>query len=225
MKLQIQHVGKRFKDNTWGVRDFSLELTPGLLGLLGPKDAGKTTLLRMLATITKPTTGTIKWNGEDIEKNPFDLRPDLGYLPQGFGVFPNLTVNDFLRQAAAVKGMSAKTAEQKTEELLQQFNLIHQRNKALSELSAGERQLAGLAQALINNPNLLILDEPAAGLNKKERENLNKLLSDLSKDRIIIMATSDPCHIDGIATEIAVIIDGELQRHSLSSEEQLVQYC
>ena len=228
MKLQINHVGKRFKNNTWGVRDFSLELNSGILGLLGAKGVGKTTLLRMLATITKPTCGTISWNGVDIVTSPNELRAHLGYLPQGFGVFPNLTAWDFLKQVAAMKGMKMKMAEKRIQQLLEQFELTQHRHKVLSELSASVRQRIGIVQALINDPQLLILDEPASGLTNEQWEHLRTVLTQLSHDRIIIIATAKACEVADLATEVAVISQGELlvqgQPEELA-EMQYVQSC
>jgi ABC-type multidrug transport system ATPase subunit len=169
MELVIEGVGKRYKGDFWGLRGFSLRLAPGVLGLLGPNGAGKSTLMRILATITKPTEGRVLWNGEDIARTPDGLRSVLGYLPQDFGVYPNLTAVEFLEYLAAVKGLDGKVARRRIEELLALVNLTDARKKPLGGYSGGMKQRIGIAQALLNDPRLLIVDEPTVGLDPEER--------------------------------------------------------
>lgn len=146
------------------MRGFSLDFEPGVLGLLGPNGAGKSTLMRIIATITDKTEGTITWNGVDISKHPDELRQVLGYLPQDFGIYPNLNAREFLDYMAAVKGLDSKSAKRRIEELLQLVNLVDAAKRPLGGYSGGMRQRVGIAQALLNDPQLLIVDEPTAGL-------------------------------------------------------------
>ena len=185
MQLAIQNLGKQYKRDFWGLKDFSLEINPGILGLLGPNGAGKSTFMRMLATITKPTEGTISWDGMDIVKSPNSLRTILGYLPQDFGVYPNLTAVEFLEYMAAIKGIDAKSARKRIDELLQVVNLVDAAKRPLGGYSGGMKQRVGIAQALLNDPQLLIVDEPTVGLDPEERVRFRNLLSDLSGERIV----------------------------------------
>ena len=135
MKLSISHLSKQYRSDFWGLRDFDIELTPGVIGLLGPNGAGKSTLMRMLATITQPTEGTVKWNDTDIIKSPDTLRAVLGYLPQDFGIYPNLTGAEFLEYMASIKGMDAKSAHKRIEELLVVVNLVNAAKRPLGGYS------------------------------------------------------------------------------------------
>ena len=177
MNLTISHLSKQYRRDFWGLRDFDLELKPGVIGLLGPNGAGKSTLMRMLATITQPTAGTIHWNGVDIVKTPDTLRAVLGYLPQDFGVYPNLTGIEFLEYMAAIKGMDSKIAHRRIEELLVVVNLVHAAKRPLGGYSGGMKQRVGIAQALLNDPQLLIVDEPTVGLDPEERVRFRSLLA------------------------------------------------
>ncbi|MEK6222445.1 MAG: ABC transporter ATP-binding protein [Chloroflexota bacterium] len=210
MELIIKQVGKRYKGNHWGLKDFSLELQPGVLGLLGPNGAGKSTLMNMLATVTKPTEGTILWNGVDIHKKPNVLRIELVYLPQDFGVYHNLNVIEFLDYMAAIKGLDPKIARTRIDELLQLVNLSEVRKRPLGDYSGGMRQRVGIAQALLNDPKLLIVDEPTVGLDPEERVRFRNLIADLSEDRIIILSTHIVSDVEATATHIALINHGAL---------------
>jgi len=213
MNLAINGVSKRYRSNVWGLRDFSLSLTPGVLGLLGPNGAGKSTLMRILATISRPTTGTVTWDGVDIARAPDGLRSVLGYLPQDFGVYPNLTPVEFLSYVAAAKGLQAAAARARIDELLTLVNLDGERNKRLGGFSGGMRQRVGIAQALLNNPRLLIVDEPTAGLDPEERVRFRNLLADLSGERIVILSTHIVPDVEATATNIAIIVRGRLVVH------------
>ena len=210
MKLTTAHLGKQYRHDFWGLKDFSLEIGPGILGLLGPNGAGKSTFMRMLATITRPTEGTITWNGVDIVKDPDTLRAVLGYLPQDFGVYPNLTAVEFLEYMAAIKGLDAKSAKKRIEELLQVVNLTEAARRLLGGYSGGMKQRVGIAQALLNDPRLLIVDEPTAGLDPEERVRLRNLLSDLSGERIIILSTHIVSDVEATASHLALINKGQL---------------
>jgi ABC-2 type transport system ATP-binding protein len=196
------------------LQDFSLELGSGVLGLLGPNGAGKTTLMSILATITKPTSGTIRWNETDLASDPNAIRRVLGYLPQDFGVYPNLNAVEFLEYLAAVKGLDAATARRRIDELLNLVNLTDVRKRPLGGFSGGMRQRVGIAQALLNDPQLLIVDEPTAGLDPEERVRFRNLLSDLSGDRIVILSTHIVSDVEATATDIALISQGSLVAHA-----------
>src|SRR3954463_5331929 len=214
MKLTIEGVGKRYKGDFWGLREFTLELGPGVLGLLGPNGAGKSTLMRILATITRPTEGRVMWNGEDVVRNPDGLRSELGYLPQDFGVYPNLNAVEFLEYLAAIKGLDAAASRRRIDELLQLVNLTEVRKRPLGGFSGGMRQRVGIAQALLNDPKLLIVDEPTAGLDPEERVRFRNLLSELSGERIVILSTHIVSDVEAVATDIALIAQGQLITHS-----------
>ena len=214
MKLTIDRVSKRYGRNTLALQDFSLELGSGVLGLLGPNGAGKTTLMSILATITRPTSGTIRWNGTDLATDPNAIRSVLGYLPQDFGVYPNLNAVEFLEYLAAVKGLDATAARRRIDELLNLVNLTDVRKRPLGGYSGGMRQRIGIAQALLNDPKLLIVDEPTAGLDPEERVRFRNLLSDLSGDRVVILSTHIVSDVEATATDIALISQGKLVAHA-----------
>ena len=218
MKLTIENVGKRYRGNVWALRNFTLELSPGVLGLLGPNGAGKTTSMSILATITRATEGRVFWNGVDIAKNPDMLRSVLGYLPQDFGVYPNLNAVEFLEYQAAVKGLDATTSRRRIDELLNLVNLNDVRKRPLGGFSGGMKQRVGIAQALLNDPQLLIVDEPTAGLDPEERVRFRNLLSDLSGERIVILSTHIVSDVEATATDIALISQGTLVAHATPEE-------
>ena len=221
MKLTIEHLSKQYRKDFWGLRDFSLELGPGVIGLLGPNGAGKSTLMRMLATITKPTEGFICWDDKDTMKSPDLIRMVLGYLPQDFGVYPNLNAIEFLEYMAAVKGLDAKTARRRIDELLLMVNLKDAARRSLGGYSGGMKQRVGIAQALLNDPQLLIVDEPTVGLDPEERVRFRNLLSDLSGQRIVILSTHIVSDVEATATEIVVVNRGHKLQHAVP--EKLLQ--
>ncbi len=218
--IETRNLSKAYK-GVQALQDFNLELTPGILGLLGPNGAGKSTLMRMLATITKPTQGTILWNGVDVVKDPEALRSVLGYLPQDFGVYPNLSAREFLEYMAAIKGMSGEKARRKISDLLDLVNLHDAARRRLGGYSGGMRQRVGIAQALLNDPQLLIVDEPTVGLDPEERVRFRNLLSDLSGERIVILSTHIVSDVESTATDIAIIHKGHLKVHA--RPEQLLK--
>jgi ABC-2 type transport system ATP-binding protein len=221
MKLKIEHLSKQYRRDFWGLRDFDLELSSGVIGLLGPNGAGKSTLMRMLATITQPTEGSIQWNDIDIAKSPDALRNILGYLPQDFGVYPNLNAIEFLEYMAAIKGLDAKSARRRIDELLNLVNLVNAAKRPLGGYSGGMKQRVGIAQALLNDPQLLIVDEPTVGLDPEERVRFRNLLSDLSGERVIILSTHIVSDVEATATEIVVVNKGRKLQHA--APEKLLQ--
>lgn len=222
MQLLIENVSKRYGSNTWALRNFSLQLGTGVLGLLGPNGAGKTTLMSILATITRATEGKITWNGADLAAHPDTLRAVLGYLPQDFGVYPNLNAVEFLEYLAAVKGLDGGSSRRRIDELLDLVNLTDVQKRPLGGFSGGMRQRVGIAQALLNDPQLLIVDEPTAGLDPEERVRFRNLLSELSGERIVILSTHIVSDVEATATDIALISKGTLVAHA-SPEELLRQ--
>src|SRR5512141_84276 len=218
MRLVIENIGKQYRRDFWGLCDFSLDLAPGVLGLLGPNGAGKSTLMRILATITKPTQGKATWNDVDIAHAPDDLRAVLGYLPQDFGVYPNLNAWEFLEYMAAIKGLDAKSARRRIEELLQIVNLVDSAKRPLGGYSGGMRQRVGIAQALLNDPQLLIVDEPTAGLDPEERVRFRTLLSELSGQRVVILSTHIVSDVEAVASRIVLLGEGRVVADAPPSE-------
>lgn len=214
----VSKVSKRYRGKVWGLRNFSLNLKPGILGLLGPNGAGKTTLMSILATITSPTEGTVTWNGIDIARKPDELRQVLGYLPQDFGVYPNLSAVEFLEYMAAIKGLDANVARKRIDGLITLVDLTHVRNRPVGGYSGGMKQRVGIAQALLNDPQLLIVDEPTVGLDPEGRIQFRNLLSDLSGERIVILSTHIVSDVEATATEIVLINKGQLVRHAVPEE-------
>jgi len=219
--LKIENIGKRYKGDVWGVKEFSLEIGAGVLGLIGPNGAGKSTLMRILATVTKATTGNAEWDGADIARSPDRVRNTLGYLPQDFGVYPNLNAVEFLAYLAAARGLSGRSAKKRINQLLDIVNLVETRKRPLGSLSGGMKQRVGIAQALLNDPRLLIVDEPTAGLDPEERVRFRSLLAELSGDRVVILSSHIVSDIEATATSIAVMNKGRLLAHS-TPEELLV---
>jgi ABC-2 type transport system ATP-binding protein len=220
LQLSIENVSKRYGGANWALRSFSLQLGPGVLGLLGPNGAGKTTLMSILATITRATEGHVVWNGSDLAAHPDTLRSTLGYLPQDFGVYPNLNAVEFLEYLAAVKGLDAAASRRRIDELLNLVNLADVRKRPLGGYSGGMKQRVGIAQALLNDPQLLIVDEPTAGLDPEERVRFRNLLAELSGERIVILSTHIVSDVEATATDIALISQGTLVAHA-SPEELL----
>lgn len=214
MQIDICKISKVYSKKVHAVKDLSFMLRKGILGLIGPNGAGKTTLLKILATVMKPTDGVVEWNGRDIHRAPDAMRTKLGYLPQEFGVYPNLTAVEFLNYLAALKGLDKKVARRRIDELIVILNMRGYADRALGSCSGGMKQRVGIAQALLNDPDFLILDEPMVGLDPEERINFLNLLSDLSNDKAIILSTHIVSDVEDLATSIAFLHGGELVEHS-----------
>jgi ABC-2 type transport system ATP-binding protein len=213
MQLDIQSLSQQYqsgKNVKLAINALSLKVEPGILGLLGPNGAGKSSLMRILATITKPTSGKILWNGQDIVRSPQVLRHELGYLPQYFGVYDQLSAVEFLQYIASLKGLSKSNANQVIDELIDKLNLTHAAHMPLKGYSGGMKQRIGIAQALLNDPKLLIIDEPTVGLDPHERANFRQLLTELAGDRCIIFSTHIVSDIESIANSIAIMNTGQL---------------
>lgn len=213
--LTIESVSKRFSGGNFGVRDLSLRVKGGVLGLLGSNGAGKTTLMQMIATITRPTGGSITFDGIDAVRNPDALRNRLGYLPQDFGVYDNLTAYEFLSYFAALKGVRSRA---RVQEMLEMVNLHAVATRTVGGFSGGMKQRLGIAQALINDPDLVIVDEPTAGLDPEERVRFRNVLSDLGLGRLVILSTHIVSDIESIATDLAIMKQGSLIRHAAPEE-------
>lgn len=220
MELNMERVTKVYGSEQV-LHSITINIKSGILGLLGPNGAGKSTLMRLLATIEKPTQGTISWNGVDIVKEPNYLRSELGYLPQDFGVYPNMNPVEFLEYMAAMKGLNISSARKRIDELLELLNLSKDRKRLLGGFSGGMRQRVGIAQSLLNDPSLLIVDEPTVGLDPEERIRFRNLLSALSSDRIVLMSTHIVSDIETIAPHIALLSKGRLVTYT--TPEQLIQ--
>ncbi len=217
MELQLKDVSKYFGDFA-AVDRLNLTVQNGVYGLLGVNGAGKTTLMRMICTLLTPTSGEILWDGRDIFKMDGAYRNLLGYLPQDFGFYPEFTVKEYLLYIAGLKGLRPMVAKSRAKELLAQVGLTKVAHKKMKKLSGGMKRRAGIAQAMLNNPKILILDEPTAGLDPTERVRFRNLISELSKERIVILSTHIVSDIEYIAKEIWLMKDGKLvQQGSLES--------
>ncbi len=209
MELTIDHLGKRYGEH-WALRQLSLRCEPGMLGLVGPNGAGKTTLMRMIATLLDPTEGTISWDGRDIRTHGEALRQVLGYLPQEFGVYPEFTGRQFLRYLAAMKGLPKPMAQRRVDEVLELVNLEQVADRKLPAYSGGMKQRIGIAQALLNDPELLIVDEPTAGLDPAERVRFRTLLASLTSNRVIILSTHIISDVEAVANRLVILQEGRV---------------
>jgi len=207
--LSVEHVTKKFGGFT-ALEDITLTFTPGVYGLLAPNGAGKTTLIKMLTTLLFPTSGQILWNGEDILALDEAYRGLLGYLPQEFGYYPHYSPRQFLRYAAALQCIPRREAEERIDRLLELVGLADAANKKMRQFSGGMLQRVGIAQAMLNEPQLLILDEPTAGLDPRERVRFRNLIHALSADRTVILSTHIVSDIETIAGKIVMLRDHRL---------------
>ena len=209
MELKITDLTKEFS-GVRAVDSVTETLGRGVYGLLGVNGAGKTTLMRMLTTLLRPTSGSVTWDGEDIFAMEGRFRNILGYLPQDFGSYPNFTVEDYLMYIASIKGLRPAVARQRVKELLSQVGLSKARTKKMKNLSGGMKRRAGIAQAMLNDPKLLILDEPTAGLDPNERIRFRNLISELSEERVVLLSTHIVSDVEYIAGKILLMKDGRI---------------
>ena len=209
--LTVKDVTKRYGKFTV-LEHISLEFQPGVYGLLAPNGAGKTTLMKMLTTLAFPTEGEILWNGTDIRSLGAAYRQQLGYLPQQLGFYPHYTPNQYLSYLSALKGLDGKTAGERIPKLLDLVGLSEVADKKMKKLSGGMVQRVGIAQALLNDPKILILDEPTAGLDPKERGRFRNILSGLSRDRIVILSTHIVSDVENVANQLILLKDRQVYR-------------
>ena len=209
MKLVLDNLTKEFGEFV-AVDHINLTMTNGVYGLLGVNGAGKTTLMRMLCTLLKPTGGNIYCNEKDIFKMDGEYRNLLGYLPQDFGFYPEFTVKDYLLYIATIKGIRPAVAQKRAKELIAKVGLTKVANKKLKKFSGGMKRRAGIAQAMLNNPQILILDEPTAGLDPNERIRFRNLISELSEERLVLLSTHIVSDIEYVANEILMMKDGAI---------------
>ncbi|HBK70756.1 MAG TPA: multidrug ABC transporter ATP-binding protein [Flavobacteriaceae bacterium] len=211
MKLEIKNLSKTYNNGVKALQDVSLTIGKGMFGLLGQNGAGKSTLMRTIATLQDPDAGQINFNGIDVLKKPEKLRKVLGYLPQEFGVYPNVNAEELLTHIADMKGIVNKGERKDTvEALLQKVNLYDVRNNKLDGYSGGMKQRFGIAQALLGNPELIIVDEPTAGLDPMERNRFYNLLSELGENAVVILSTHIVEDVSTLCTEMAIIGNGKV---------------
>lgn len=211
--LEITNLSKTYPNGVKALNNVSLEIPAGMYGLLGPNGAGKSTLMRTIATLQQPDTGSINLDGLDVLHSPAELRQQLGYLPQDFGVYPRISATDMMDHMAVLKGFSnRKERREIVNNLLQQTNLYDVRKKALAGFSGGMRQRFGIAQALIGDPQLIIVDEPTAGLDPEERNRFLNLLSDIGENKVVILSTHIVDDVTNLCPRMAIIAKGKIIR-------------
>ena len=208
-KLEMINVTKSYKHKNAN-ENINLVLESGVYGLLGPNGAGKSTLMKQIVTVTNPTSGKILYNGKDIKSLDDEYRAIVGYLPQDFDAYKNFKAKDFLMYMAALKGMDKETSKKRIDEFLKLVGLSEVSNKLVSKFSGGMKRRVGIAQALLNNPKVLILDEPTAGLDPQERTRFRNLLSQIGRDTIVILSTHIISDIESVAKETIMIKDGKV---------------
>lgn len=208
--LELLDIAKVYRGGVRGVDGVTLRLRPGLVGLLGPNGAGKSSLMRVAATVTRPTSGQVLFEGDDAVARPDPLRRNLGYLPQAFGVYPHLTAREFLSYLAAVKGMPARAARARIGELLDLLDLSGAGKRPLGKYSGGMLRRVGIAQALLADPRVLIVDEPTAGLDPEQRVAFRNLLAGLAADRVVLLSTHIVSDVASVAADIAIMDGGRL---------------
>ena len=217
MEVKFNDLTKKFGNFT-AVDHLTMTMTNGVYGLLGVNGAGKTTMMRMLCTLLKPTSGSITCNGKDIFEMDSEYRNLLGYLPQDFGFYPEFTVQDYLMYIASLKGVRPAVAKKRVKELISKVGLSKVANRKMKKLSGGMKRRAGIAQAMLNNPAILVLDEPTAGLDPNERIRFRNLISELSEERLVLLSTHIVSDIEYIANQIWLMKDGKLVRSGTSDE-------
>ena len=207
MKLSFEHISKLY-GNTASMQQIDLTLGSGVYGLLGPNGAGKTTLMRIMTDLLAPSTGRVLLDGQDIAVMGAAFRKKLGYLPQDFGVYPNFTAEQFLLYIARLKGLSKFEAKRQTDGLLHMVGLEDKKQKKLKGFSGGQRQRVGIAQALLGDPEILVLDEPTAGLDPEERIRFRGIISDLSQQKLVLLSTHIVSDLEAVANEIILLRKG-----------------
>lgn len=217
MLLELNHITKKYDDTTV-LHDVSFALKPGVYGLLGSNGSGKTTLFRIICGVMKQSAGSVKYNHGDVQMNPDAFRSVLGYLPQDFSYYPDFTGMKFMLYIAALKGINKNYAKNRSLELLKLVGLEDVANKKIKKYSGGMKQRLGIAQAMINDPEVIILDEPTVGLDPKERVRFRNLISSFSENKIVILSTHIVSDIEYIADEILVLNQGKLENRGVSSE-------
>lgn len=208
MKLELKNLGKKYGKDNWAVDHVNLTLNNGVYALIGANGSGKTTLMRMIADVLFPTEGKILLDGEDIHTLDEDYRALLGYLPQNFGYYKDFSVKDFLLYMAALKGLDANFAKMRAADIAEQVNITEFYNQKMKTLSGGMRQRVGIAQALLNDPEILILDEPTSGIDPKERIRFRNLLAELAGERLVIYATHIVSDVSFLANNVLLMKDG-----------------
>ena len=212
--LSIEHLTHIYPNGTRALDDVTLDIPRGMFGLLGPNGAGKSSLMRCLATLQIPTSGSMRFGDIDILAQPAALRATLGYLPQDFGVYPRVSAQAMLDHLAVLKGVATRGERRETvEALLQQVNLWDVRKRAIAGFSGGMRQRFGIAQALIGNPQLIIVDEPTAGLDPEERYRFNNLLAEVGESRVVILSTHIVDDVTDLCSRMAILVDGRIVAH------------
>jgi len=212
-KLQIQTISKTYPNGVKALQNVSLEITNGMFGLLGANGAGKSSLMKTIASLQEPSEGGIFFNGINIIDHPDEIRSCLGYLPQQFGVYPKISAEKLLDHIAVLKGMTnAKERKAQVKALLQQTNLYQHRKKAVHTYSGGMKQRFGIAQALLANPQLIIVDEPTAGLDPEERNRFLNLLSEIGENVIVILSTHIVEDVFGLCSKMAILSEGNIVR-------------
>jgi len=209
--LRLTDLSHTYANGVQALSGVSLEVPPGMFGLLGPNGAGKSTLMRIVATLQQPTSGRVEFDGIDALADPLALRRTLGYLPQEFGVYPRVTAEEMLDHLAVLKGITAAGERRElVAALLEQTNLHAARKKALAGFSGGMRQRFGIAQALLGDPRLIIVDEPTAGLDPEERNRFHNLLAEIGEDRVVILSTHIVEDVADLCPRMAIIVDGRI---------------
>lgn len=212
MKLTITDLTKSFGEKT-AADHVTLELTEGIVGLLGPNGAGKTTLIRLICDLIRPDEGAVLLDGENIHEMGESYRDILGYLPQKVGYYPWFTAEKYMMYLAALKGIEKKEAKRRTEKLLKDLGLYEERKKKLADFSGGMLQRVGIAQALLNDPKILILDEPTAGLDPQERIRFRSMIATMACDRLVLLSTHIVSDIEHIATQAVILSSGRVRTH------------
>lgn len=222
MELKITNLTKDFR-KTRAVNGVNYTFCSGVYGLLGVNGAGKTTLMRMLTTLLNPTSGAITWDGEDIFKMDKEFRRLLGYLPQDFGAYPDFSVQDYLMYISTLKGMKPAAARARVAQMLELTGMTQFKGKKMKALSGGMKRRAGIAQAVLNDPQILILDEPTAGLDPSERIRFRNLISELASDRIVLLSTHIVSDVESAASQIILMKDGKFL--VTGTAEELIASC